>query len=82
MRVVRWTRAPVGVGKMVEEKMGGKQREMVGFENGTDRERVRRLAERIVKEEMQAAAVSAEAGAEPVVAGKAKTADKRKTKSQ
>lgn len=58
VRVVRWTRAPVGIGrKLFEEGMSEKQRGTVELENVTDRERVRELAERIVKEEMRAAGV-------------------------
>lgn len=56
MRVVRWTRAPVGIGRGVFEGEEGRRRRVrVKRENRTDGERVRVLAERIVKEELKAA---------------------------
>lgn len=66
MRVVRWQRVPVGIGKKTLEGVLGQMRldsRKVGKEEETSGEKVKALGEKIVKEEIEAAAVAAAAAA-------------------
>ncbi|KAI8995202.1 ribosomal protein S10 [Trametes punicea] len=59
MRVVQWTRAPVGVGQKTLEAVTGQMR----MDNELRAQKVKALGEQIVKEEMAAAAGAAREGA-------------------
>lgn len=53
MRIVRWMRAPVGVGKVISEEVMANA--MKNSETKTDRMKVEEMAKKIIQEEMTAA---------------------------
>ena len=55
MRVVRWHRAPIGVGKTHDEGKSERELESRRLENVTDRQRVEEVAARIIKQELKSA---------------------------
>lgn len=55
LRIVRWQRAPVGIGRKHTERTSAGQMESLRLDNITDRQRVEEVARNIVKEEMAAA---------------------------
>ncbi|KAL5501032.1 RSM10 [Sanghuangporus vaninii] len=55
MRIVRWQRAPVGIGRKHAERTSTTMLESQRLENITDRQRVEEVARNIVKQEMEAA---------------------------
>ena len=64
MRIVRWHRAPVGIGRKHAERTSETMLQSQKLENVTDRQRVEELAKTIVKQEMEAAKLG---GAKPKV---------------
>ncbi|KAH8109127.1 ribosomal protein S10 [Phellopilus nigrolimitatus] len=55
LRIVRWHRAPIGIGRKHAETTTDTQKETMRLENVTDRERVKKVAKKIVKQETAAA---------------------------
>lgn len=55
LRIVRWRRAPVGIGKKHAERTSKTQMESMKLENITDRQKVEEVARNIVRQEMAAA---------------------------
>ena len=62
MRVVRWQRAPVGIGRKAVEKTSKARMRSIELENVTDRQRMEEVVKGIVKQEMEAAGLDAKGG--------------------
>ncbi|THH01190.1 hypothetical protein EW145_g6956, partial [Phellinidium pouzarii] len=55
VRIVRWHRVPLGLGRKHDENTSEKQKEMIRMENVTDHQRVEDVAKMIIAQEMKAA---------------------------